>query len=219
MIPKQLFITCKDKNDLHEDFVKNIDKLREESVGCELKIIDNNDFEQYLDTIDNPKIKKAYYKLNKGAGALIGDFVRYVMMYYEGGAYIDMKSGFRKPLNEIINTDEDLVLYYWHTYSELVQFFLASVPKHPFYKALLDELCEDIDNYKPTFNSNKANVLKLSGPRLISRVFNKFFTEENKPTVRDFKKKGNDLIYSRVPKHGSKMDNSYSRFKGSIVLK
>lgn len=216
MIPKQIWITCKDKNDLHEDFKNNIEIIRNFNKDHNLTIIDNDDFEIYIKNKDT-KLHSYYKKLNKDAGALIGDFVRYVLMYYEGGIYLDMKSGTKRPLNTLISNQDEIIFYNWDNYNQLVQFFLASKPYHDFYKYLLDELCKNIDNYKPQFKSNKSNVLRLSGPIFITKCFDSFYTDECiKPVVRSFKST-KDLIYCRVKNHSSKMDNSYSNCKTHLI--
>lgn len=216
IIPKQIWITCKDKNHLHKDFKENIEVIKNLNDDHKLTIIDNTDFVNYIKNKD-VKLYSYYNKLNKDAGAMIGDFIRYVLMYYEGGIYLDMKSGTKKPLNQIVNHNQDEIIFYnWDNYNQLVQFFLVSKPLHPFYKYLLDELCKNIDNYTQKFKSNKSNVLRLTGPIFISRVFDDFF-KEDKPVVRSFKST-KDLIYCRVKDHSTKMENSYTNCKTHLIL-
>ena len=110
-IPKiihQIWCTTKD---IPNEYIKNIEKIKAENPDWEYRFYYDNDIENYLSKF--PKLHEAYKKINPKYGAARADFFRYVIVYNEGGVYLDLKSGFRKPLNQIIGNYE-YILSHWN---------------------------------------------------------------------------------------------------------
>ncbi|RUS95008.1 hypothetical protein DSM106972_091680 [Dulcicalothrix desertica PCC 7102] len=86
------------------------------------------------------------------------DAIRYFILHYYGGFYIDMDVECLKPLDDLLE-DYELIL------SKLVGFnnaIMGSVPKHPLWLKVFDELQERKD--KLPSNSNINALLKKSMP-------------------------------------------------------
>jgi len=66
------------------------------------------------------------------------DFFRYMIIYHFGGVYFDMKSGAKKPLREIIKSDDEMVIPVWNNIGKIfpridtyAQWVIIAKPQHP----------------------------------------------------------------------------------------
>ncbi len=91
MIEKNLFFVATDKNDLNQDFIDNMDFVKKQNPSYKVRLIDFKDFEEYYKEKDIDSYNNYYCKLNKKIGAMVADYIRYNLLYYEGGVYIDIK--------------------------------------------------------------------------------------------------------------------------------
>jgi mannosyltransferase OCH1-like enzyme len=116
-----------------------------------------------------------YNKINPKYGACRADLFRYLLMYKEGGVYLDIKSAIKYPLNKIILPDDEYILSYWdhpikksatgNSMGEYQQWHVICRPKHPFLYAVINDVIKNIDNYNiETDGVGKPGVLKVTGP-------------------------------------------------------
>ena len=59
---------------------------------------------------------------------MIADYIRYVLIYYQGGVYMDIKSRPKMKLENWINNNKNHVLFRWTTkaHDEILIGFLSS---------------------------------------------------------------------------------------------
>lgn len=141
----------------------------------EYRIYDDDKMQTYVSN-HYPGILKYYNKINPKYGAARADFFRYLVIYREGGVYLDIKSSLSKPLSEIISPDDKYILARWsdsrckHTYEgtfvdEFQQWHLIATAGHPFLKAVLENVCLNIKKYNPLLHSKGFwGVLITTGP-------------------------------------------------------
>lgn len=97
------------------------------------------------------------------------DVFRYVLMHDFGGLYCDLDFEFLRPYDYV---DAQVVLSlerdeaYGDPCSGIANFILASMPQHPFWADVLD----DIKAHPPVFDAI-AEIPVITGPGLVSRVF------------------------------------------------
>ena len=100
-----LFFAIKDKKNINKDIESNMYNINN---NINIQIWDNKSFEKYIKKKDIFSYK-CFMKLNRKFGAMIGDCIRYSLLYYEGGVYMDAKSGIKntnmQSLILIKNTD------------------------------------------------------------------------------------------------------------------
>jgi mannosyltransferase OCH1-like enzyme len=94
-------------------------------------------------------------------------------MYKEGGVYLDIKSGMKYPLDEIINEDDEYILSHWSSKphkilgknGEFQQWHIICRPNHPYLKAVINNVINNILNYDIKKDGvGKDGVLKVTGP-------------------------------------------------------
>ncbi len=174
--------------DLPPFYQQNIDRIKELCPGWEYRFYDNRDIQNYIST-HFPDLLKYYNRINKNYGAARADFFRYLALYNEGGIYLDIKSAFTKPLDEVIPRKKVYLLSHWqngpgekyenyglfHDFrkelkpwperGEFQQWFIVSPPGHPILRRTVDKVCKNIEDYRAlTCEPGKMGVFKLTGP-------------------------------------------------------
>lgn len=222
-VPKLLWITIKDKNNIDETLRKNIENISKMNPSYYLNLIDNNDFENILKN-NKPEWLPYYHKLNKKFGAMIADYIRYCLLYIEGGVYIDSKSYCRLPFDYLIKNDTKAIFFQWETIkvNEYLNYFLISAPRQLVYLNIIETINKNIDNYNPNdynINHSKNNILKFTGPHFIKPLIDLISSSDPESiTIKNnnFRKKA--LIYGKVKDHVNKFGSPhYSKVKEHLV--
>lgn len=168
----------------HDDFPpevrKNINSVKRLNHGWDHRLYDANDIEDYIQE-HFPNLLKFYQKINPSYFAARADFFRYLVIYNEGGVYLDIKANMSKPLDEIIDSDDQYVLSHWprsypkimrgqhpgitNPIGELQQWHISAVPGHPLLKSVIENVCNNIAHYNPIFHDYGSwGVFNLTGP-------------------------------------------------------
>ncbi len=166
MLPRLIHQTV---NNLQPILQKNIERLKELNSGWTHHLYTDKDINQFL-TGENLSY---YNRINPIYGAARADFFRYVLMYELGGVYLDIKSTAIKPLNSVIKKDDTYILSHWSNnwgkYPELgvvdeyQQWHIVATPRHPYLKAVIEKVKQNIDSYDPK-HVGKMGVLRVTGP-------------------------------------------------------
>lgn len=124
---------------------------------------DNEDFvrDEYPDFYDT------YINLPKNI--MRADVIRYLIMYKMGGLYLDLDYEILKPFdfsNSTLVLPKNRSKKFGDDEDQIGNCIFASVPKHKFWKDVIDELQEN----PPTTNSH-LEVMDVTGPKFISRIF------------------------------------------------
>lgn len=108
-IPKNIYRCYKDLEGINK-FVK-VFNLTEERMP-EYKQIYYTDvlIDKYIKENYNQRIYNAYKSINPDYGAARADFFRYLIIYKEGGLYMDIKSGPRKEIRDFLKNYQNKLL-------------------------------------------------------------------------------------------------------------
>jgi mannosyltransferase OCH1-like enzyme len=192
MIPKivhQSYPTRK----LPPEIKDNIKKMKKLNPGWEFKVYNDKDQEDFILKNYGTYTLEMYNKINPLYGAARADFFRYLLLYIEGGVWLDIKSTMTKPLDDLLLPEDEYILSNWNSdwpehwgnhpeykiyptreYTHLVelqQFFIISKKKHPFLKAVIDQVLENIKNYRYKKGGvGRKGTLRLTGPIMYTSV-------------------------------------------------
>jgi len=177
----------------------------EDIPSCIQHVIETNKFENpkydfRLYTDDNIKsyltknvpdyILNAYNLINPLCGAGKADFFRYIVLYYEGGVYIDLKMDIAKTLESWVQEDPDtlkITLLPWlaqHTldshwpdghkpnseHREMCIGAMVYPKKHWVLKLVIDEMIKVINEIHTTGIQDPPGLLAITGPFLYTSV-------------------------------------------------
>ena len=180
MIPKNIFITVYDKNQIHEKIQKNIDRLKSKNPEYTLIIHDQNSFEELIKEIAPNDYKNYYSKLNPNFGAMLSDYQRQFLMYHFGGVYIDCKSNFKKRLCEFVG--DKSILFRWEKWNEYCSGCLIWSKGHPLTKLIIEGLHQNISNYEESkidIKKSGFNVINMCGPKAMLKTILKYNIEKD----------------------------------------
>lgn len=167
---------------LPEEIQHNLNALQKTNPDWEFRLYDDVDIEHYIQQ-HYPTLTHTFQKINPAYGVAKADLFRYLVIYNEGGVYLDIKSSVEKPLNEIIQPDDYYLLSHWqntpgqlhqgigfhrcitHPRGEFQQWHVIARRGHPFLKAVIENVCHNIHHYNPLLHDTGGwGVVNLTGP-------------------------------------------------------
>jgi len=229
MIPRIIHQTFP-KKDLPIEFANLIDNLKSDNPDYEHILYDDKDIEEFLSSNYDKEINRAYHKINPEYGPARSDFFRYLLLYKQGGIYIDVKTGFKRPLREIISDDDEYLVSswpdaYWEPrlktgYGEYQNLFIGCTPNHPFLLAVIKQCIKNI-NTASQKSSGKFAVTLITGPLMYTSAIHPMMQSgDYKFTFRP-KNYDGDLIPSLLKNyrsHHKHYKTHYSKLKSPIIL-
>lgn len=161
---------------------ENIIALKQINPDWEFRLYDDKDIEQYIHQ-HYPSLMSTFKKISPAYGVAKADLFRYLVIYNEGGVYLDIKSSVQQPLNTIIQDDDEYLLCHWQNSpgqihqgigfhrcianprGEFQQWHVIARSGHPFLKAVIENVCHNIHHYNPFLHDTGGwGVVNLTGP-------------------------------------------------------
>lgn len=228
-IPKQIIQCCPDKNNLSPLFQENIDYIKKLNPGWKYTLYDDYDIEKFISKY-YPNYLKYFKAINPKYGAARADFFRYIIMYDQGGVYLDLKSAMKNPLDDIIHPNDEFILSHWDfggrphedklkKYGEFQQWHIICIKKHPIMKQIINKIIDNIKCYDKNVDGiGKSGVLEITGPIPYTKVILSALHRYNFTIYRSHRDIG--LIYNNLNRSHKKVfgKSHYSNCKESIIL-
>lgn len=238
VIPKVIHQTYFTKA-LPEAIQKNVDYIRAINPDWEYRLYDDADIDVYIQK-NYPELFAIFKKINPSYGAAMADFFKYLLLYKEGGVYLDIKSSMVKPLSEIILNDDKYLLSYWQNdegdimanmgkyidipdrLGEFQQWYLIAVPGHPFLKSVIETVTHNILSYNPFINhTGQLGTFRVTGPIAYSRAIAPYLKLYPNRLVRsnhDLHLVYNIFTTSATHEHHTIYKKHYSKLTEPIVI-
>ena len=226
-IPKKIFQLVPDKHNINALFQKNIDYIKKLNPDWTYTLYDDNDIISYIHNY-YPELWPYYAKINPKYGAARADFFRYLLMYREGGVYLDIKSAMRFPLDKILYPDDEYILAHWsgnpqhdkvnNTMGEYQQWHIICKPGHPFLKKVIQTVIKNIQDYRLSDGTGKETVLKVTGPIAYTNAIIPLLDKYNHRLVEIDEMAG--LVYNNLDQSHIKLFSKthYSKISEPIIL-
>ncbi len=237
-ISKIIHQTYVDRNQLTPEIVSNIARLQNINKDWEYRFYDDKDILDYVTFHFGENILSRIKKVNKKYSVVIADLFRYLVVYNEGGVYLDIKSTASKPLNEIIKEDDAYLISQWRNQlgykfqgwglfeelksisgGEFQTWFVVAEKRHKFLSAVIKNTLFNIDNYTiEKYGVGKKGVMKVSGPIMYTLAIAPLL-KLYKFRIIDSAESG--LIYSIYKDnyaHDKLFENKYSKQTEPIVI-
>ncbi len=184
-IQRVIFQTTKEKDKLSEPIRENIGRIRQCNPDWEYRLFDDSDIERYILTHYGKAVLAFYHRIDEHYGAAKADFFRYLVVYREGGVYLDIKSTLDQPLSSVIREDDVYVLSYWNNLpgqghegfghypglpdsierGEIIQWYIAAAAGHPLLRRIIIRMLYNIDHYNPYVNGvGWTGTVTTTGP-------------------------------------------------------
>lgn len=190
-IPKQIFQCFRSKTDLPNELLENVKRIKSLNPGWTHQIFDDQDIVLFIETEYGQEWLACYNKINPRYGAARADFFRYLLLYRRGGVYLDIKSSFMKPLDEVLRHDDQFLLSTWNNAlgesfenwglspalagiapdGEFQQWQIACVAGHQFMREVILHVTNNIESYDVRVHgTGKPGVLGMTGPVAYTRA-------------------------------------------------
>ncbi len=181
-IPKIIHQTVYNKHQIDQRFLDNILELKRLNPEWEHRLYDDGDIRAFISKHFDESTMNCFNMINPAYGAVKADFFRYLVMYIEGGVYLDIKSTVTKKLDDVLNLNDSYLLSHWRNQpgqefagwglhaglegaGEYQQWHIISSPKHAFLDAVIKKVKRNIENYDFLRDGvGWIGVLKLTGP-------------------------------------------------------
>eukprot|EP00930_Biecheleria_cincta_P074017 TRINITY_DN61253_c0_g1_i1.p1 TRINITY_DN61253_c0_g1~~TRINITY_DN61253_c0_g1_i1.p1 ORF type:complete len:313 (+),score=26.39 TRINITY_DN61253_c0_g1_i1:150-1088(+) len=145
--------------------IANIAALRKLNPCWKYEILldKNNKSVDYLAQHFDRAVVDAYRKLK--AGPAKGDFLRYCMLFIEGGLYVDLDTWLPHDiLKEKLVLPTDTLILFYDRNNNLRQDVLLATPRHEFLNLVIEECVKRINRRVP-------DIWLATGPHLVTDVF------------------------------------------------
>ena len=183
-IPKKLFQTARSFEALPQELKDNVEKLKELNPDWTYQLYEDAEMRNYIQQNISSDDWSELERLNPKYSVVLADLFRYLLIYNEGGVYLDIKSTAKKPLSKMIPSNASYLLSQWRNRlgepfvgsgfwaelervpgGEFQQWHVIAEPKHPFLKAVIDRTLHNIRTYTtPEFGVSSVGVFRVSGP-------------------------------------------------------
>lgn len=159
-IPKKIFQSwC--TRDLPAPVQQNIDRFMALNPGYTHHLFTDEDMETYVKENFAGPIYDCYMRLNIIVAKV--DFWRYLVLYKEGGVYVDMDGDILRPLDDMIRPDDAAIVTVETNPNMFVQWALFFEAGHPILKRAIEIVVHNIQN-----NLFPHDVHQLTGPSVFS---------------------------------------------------
>jgi hypothetical protein len=208
-------------------------RLRDANPGWTYSFWDSRRAEAFIRATYGDSILSRYLSIEPEYYAARSDLLRYLALYAQGGVYLDMKSFCAVPLDLALRRDEKFLLIssggprrdlpdISHIPDgEYHQWVIATVAGHPFLRATIERVIENIDRYRSWRDGvGAAGTLRVTGPIPYTLAINSIlsqhpFTDVGRPENRSFKYSA--LKDDRAHKSAFGKSKHYSSLQGPLM--
>ena len=169
--------------DLPNALGRNVAALRALNLDWDYRLYDDADIERFIADEYGAAVLARYRRISPDYGAARADLFRYLVVYRHGGVYLDIKSGADLPFDAVLRADDSFVLSQWDNVQggtnenwafhpelrdiaggEFQQWVIIAAPGHPFLRAVIERVLDNIDHYNPYRDGVGLNVIRVTGP-------------------------------------------------------
>lgn len=185
MVPKHIFQTTKHFVGLQSEIQNNMRHLRERNPNWNYRAFSDVELKRYIKENLSTDDYRQVERINPKYGVVLADLFRYLIIYQEGGVYLDIKSTCQIPLDDAIPDSATFLLSQWRNRKgqefqgwgfhkdlgdpcfggEFQQWHIIARPKHPLLKIAIQNTLSNIRDYSiRRIGVGMMGVLRLSGP-------------------------------------------------------
>ena len=235
-IPRVIHQTFMSKQ-LPAELQANVDNLKRLNPGWLHVMYDDDDILDFIRENYGPEVLGYFERINPRYGVARADLFRYLLLYKRGGVYLDIKSSCTRPLDDIIRPGDTYLLSQWRNRpgqphagfgiskevahiagGEYQQWHIVAAPGHPFLRAVIETVLNNIDCYRPWLHGTGAiGVLRLTGPLAYTLAIQPLLTTARHRAIHNETVVGLQYSIHRHTSHRVFYKLNYSRLTESIV--
>jgi mannosyltransferase OCH1-like enzyme len=155
-IPRKIYQAWHDKK-VKPIFKEYIDKTLKMNPEYEYELFGEEDMDNFVRDNYDGEIYSCYKRIKLITAKV--DFWRYLILYKNGGIYLDIDSALLKPLDDLILDYDAVITREPNVPNEYVQWALFFCKEHPILKQTIENVVDNIKN-----NRYSNNVGRMTGP-------------------------------------------------------
>ena len=169
--------------ELTPELQSNVDTLKAKNSGWEHRLYDDARAERLVREVYGERMLEIYHKISPKYLAARADLLCNLIIYDAGGVYLDIKSSFERPLDEVIRDDDSYILAQWRNGpgernegwglhrdlahipgGEYMKHFIIAEPHHPYSAAIIQKIVHNVKQYRPWSAVGRTGTLRTTGP-------------------------------------------------------
>jgi mannosyltransferase OCH1-like enzyme len=170
MIEKNIYQTYFTK-ELPGPVVQIIERLIQNNPGYTYSFFDDKDMYEFINSSYDKDIVDAYNKLQIGAAK--ADYWRYLVLYKNGGVYLDIDSSINYPIDLIIDETDKALFTRERNPVSFVQFCLFICKEHPVLLKIIEAVTQKIHDH------TNAELDYITGPIVMSQAIEEHYKKLN----------------------------------------
>lgn len=198
MIPKKIYRSWYTQN-FHKKINKQMHKMLEINKDYEQIIYTDEQVKDFVNSNFSGEISKSFNKLNIMTAKV--DFWRYLILYQNGGIYLDIDSNINYKISSFLNEDDDALITAETNPGLFVQWALFFNKKHPILENLIEQVTENISK-----NKYPNDIVNTTGPGAFTKSLN-FIHKKNFKFELDWSKVSNTYDKKYRIKHNNESFN------------
>jgi len=184
-IPTALYFTYKNK--LNDDYdghwialKENMYKMASLNPTFTMKYFDDEQCAKYIESKLGTEM--AYYFNHERHGPWKADLFRVIVLYFEGGYYLDVDIDMRLPIDEFISTSTTFTSVVDSTDINIFQAFLGSTPTHPILGISIELFYA---YYRGSLKGEKYQFNDNLGTNIVRMAMLKYYAFPQKKHIRE----------------------------------
>lgn len=169
--------------ELTPDLRANVDALKARNPSWEHRLYNDERAERLIRDVYGEEMLAIYHKISPDYLAARVDLLCNLIIYDAGGVYLDIKSTFERPLDQVVRDDDSYILAQWRNGpgepnegwglhrdlahipgGEYMKYFIIAERQHPFSAAIIRKIVHNVDNYRPWSAVGRTGTLRTTGP-------------------------------------------------------
>lgn len=234
-IPKKIYRCHKDSENIGK-YKPVVERTKEIMPDYEQIIYDDPKIEAFIKENYSKRIYDAYMKINPAYGPAKADLFRMLMIYLNGGIYLDMKSYPKKNLDDILDQSK-LNVSRWinlplggikninfsyivdSKFGEYQNWHICSPKGNPILKKVIQQIVTNIesgDTNNKYFCKGNVSVVIFTGPVTYSLVLNKYC--DDKYVKKHWASLGGSVGYDMLDHEKLEGESHYNVLKDKKIL-
>jgi hypothetical protein len=188
LIPRAFYTSVPSSKKINSSLVENWNFIKNNNPGWTHVVFDSDSRRSFIESNYPREILRSYDRIHSSYGAARADYFRYLLLYINGGVWLDAKSTVVKPMAEILQSTDEFLLSQWtidttseankHFWGprakiptkEYISWFIAVKPGHLFLEKVIEDVTQNINSYHPILHGvGGMGVLGTTGPLAYTR--------------------------------------------------
>ena len=184
-------------------YSENVRTIRAMNPEYEYRFYDDRQALAFVLSSYGQEVAAIYNSISPRYGAARADLFRYLLLYKEGGVYLDIKSTTITPLREVIKVDDQFLLSQWENgigdpyegyglHPELVsprgeyqQWHIICAAGHPFLRSVITRVLRNLQTYRSWHHGvGRLGTVRVTGPIAFTLAIDQVLKEADYRLVR-----------------------------------